>query len=124
MLPLSRGARSEFFTEPFSGEGSASFFRSTFNVILTGLPFLLTWPACEMVWEVRLNRQLMQRTSFFGRSMAPGQTSGLLTNEKYTLNVALVYMDRVTREWAEQVRGRLEEVVGAEAVHCTAVENK
>jgi len=30
----------------------------------------------------------------------------------------------VTREWAEQVRGRLEEVVGAEAVHCTAVENK
>ena len=77
-----------------------------------------------MVWEVRLNRQLMQRTSFFGRSMAPGQTSGLLTNEKYTLNVALVYMDGVTREWAEQVRGRLEEVVGAEAVHCTAVENK
>jgi len=37
----------------------------------------------------------------------------------YELNVAVVYEDAVTREWARQVREQLIEEAGEKAVHCT-----
>jgi len=40
-------------------------------------------------------------------------------NAGYALKVALVYQDALTRQWAVQVRDRMAEVAGPEAIRCT-----
>jgi hypothetical protein len=50
--------------------------------------------------------------------MADG-TAIALMDGGYALNVALVYQDALTRQWAGRVRDRMAEVVGEAAIRCT-----
>ncbi|MGD0259197.1 MAG: hypothetical protein ABSD29_05155 [Verrucomicrobiota bacterium] len=61
----------------------------------------------------------MQQTFLKGRNDAADGTAIAWMNARYALNVALVYQDALTRQWAGQVRDRMAQVVGQEAIHCT-----
>ncbi len=63
--------------------------------------------------------QLMQQTSLLDRAITPAGTLNVWRHPGYTLNVALVYLDPVTRLWARQVRDLMANLVGEEAVRCT-----
>jgi len=60
----------------------------------------------------------MQATSLRGRSeMANGVSSW--SDPEYTLNVAMVYWDALTRQWAEKVHNLIADLVGEQAIHLT-----
>jgi hypothetical protein len=61
----------------------------------------------------------MQQTLLTGRYDTANRTVLAGTNTGYALNVALVYQDALTRQWAGQVRDRMAEVVGSAAIRCT-----
>jgi hypothetical protein len=60
-----------------------------------------------------------QQSSISGRSDTADGMQVAGPNHGYAVNIALVYQDALTRQWAEQVREQLGEVVGEEAIHCT-----
>ena len=63
--------------------------------------------------------QLMQQSSLKGRS--DWASGAAITSPKagYTLNVAIVYQDALTRQWAGQVRDLMAGVVGQDTIRCT-----
>jgi hypothetical protein len=61
----------------------------------------------------------MQQTFLKCRNETANGPSIARSDAEYTLNVAIVYQDAPTRQWAGQVLDRLAELVGEEAVHCT-----
>lgn len=62
---------------------------------------------------------LMQQSLIGGRRRTAEGTEAAKPDGGYGVNVAVVYEDELTRQWGGQVRRRLGEVVGEEAVHCT-----
>jgi hypothetical protein len=63
--------------------------------------------------------QTIERISLFGRTATQTRAVNPLPGEEYTLKVALVYQDTMTRLCASQVRELLAEVVGEAALRCT-----
>jgi len=63
--------------------------------------------------------QLMRQTLLKGRNEAANRTGTAPKDSKYALNVALVYQDAPTRQWAGQVRDLMAAVVGPDAVRCS-----
>jgi hypothetical protein len=61
----------------------------------------------------------MQPRFLNGGNDAANETATTWLNAGYTLKVALVYQDALTRQWAGQVRGQMVEVVGRDAIRCT-----
>jgi len=61
----------------------------------------------------------MQQTVIADRSVTADGMAIAGPGEGYAVNVALVYQDALTRHWAGQVRERLGEVVGKEAIQPT-----
>lgn len=62
--------------------------------------------------------QRMQQTLLAGRNAAANETGRAWMNARYALNVALVYQDAPTRQWAGQARDLMATVVGADAIRC------
>jgi hypothetical protein len=63
--------------------------------------------------------RFMQQTFIADRSVTADGMAVAGSDEGYAVNVALVYQDALTRHWAGQVRERLGEVVGKEAIQPT-----
>jgi len=63
--------------------------------------------------------QLMPQTFLQDRNDAAARATLASPNAGDALNVALIYQDALTRQWAEQVRDRMPEVAGPKAVRCT-----
>jgi len=63
--------------------------------------------------------QLMQQTFLKGRNETANRPTVTWLDEDYTLNVAIVYQDLPTQQWAGRVREQMAELVGEEAIHCT-----
>jgi len=61
----------------------------------------------------------MQETLIPGQAVRLAAAAMAGRHSGYTLNIALVYQDALTRLWAGQVRDLMAEVAGPEAVHCT-----
>jgi len=61
----------------------------------------------------------MQQSILRGRYDTAGGATITSLDAGYGLNVAVVYQDALTRQWAGQVCDRMAEVVGHEAVRCT-----
>lgn len=63
--------------------------------------------------------QLMSQTFLRDRIDTADGTPIACRDAGYSLKVALVYQDALTRQWAGQVRDRMAEVAGPEALRCT-----
>ncbi len=63
--------------------------------------------------------QLMHETFLRHRNDTEYRRGNAGQDAEYALNVALVYQDELTRQWAGQLRDRMAEVVGQEAIQCT-----
>jgi len=61
----------------------------------------------------------MQQTFLEGRNDMADGTPIAWMHSGYALKVALVYQDALTRQWAGQVRDRMAEAAGKEAIRCT-----
>jgi len=61
----------------------------------------------------------MQKTLLAGRNAAANETRSAWMNARYALNVALVYQDALTRQWAGQARDLMAAAVGLDAVRCS-----
>lgn len=61
----------------------------------------------------------MQQIFFNNRIERADKIAVLKADAAYEVNVALVYQDDATRQWAGQVPDRVAELAGAEAMHCT-----
>jgi hypothetical protein len=61
----------------------------------------------------------MHETLFKSRNGRANGTAFAGQDAGYALKVALVYQDVLTQQWAEQLRERVAEVVGHEAIHST-----
>jgi hypothetical protein len=61
----------------------------------------------------------MQQTFLEARYDTAKGTPIACLNAGYAVKVALVYQDALTRQWAGQVRDRIAEVAGPEALRCT-----
>jgi hypothetical protein len=61
----------------------------------------------------------MQQTYLKGRNETANELSVRLSDKEYTLNLAMVYQDTPTRQWAGKVQDQLAELVGGETIHCT-----
>jgi hypothetical protein len=63
--------------------------------------------------------QLMQQISRLEPAAMPTVPTNAWPPTGYSLNVALLYQDALTRDWAEQVREFMAYMLGEEALHCT-----
>ncbi len=63
--------------------------------------------------------QLMQQTVLKGRDDGACAPAIASPNARYVLNVAIVYQDALTRQWAGQVRDLAARVIGPDAIRCT-----
>ena len=63
--------------------------------------------------------KLMQPTGLKGRSDRASEAAITSPEAGYALNVAVVYQDTFTRQWAERVRDLMAGVVGQDAIRCT-----
>lgn len=63
--------------------------------------------------------QHMQQTLLAGRNAAANETRSAWMNARYALNVALVYQDALTQQWAGQARDLMAAAVGPDAVRCS-----
>ena len=61
----------------------------------------------------------MKQTNILGRTTSPNEVEVISLNPEYALNVALVYQDTPTREWAAQVLEQLTQQLGKDAIHDT-----
>ena len=61
----------------------------------------------------------MQQTFFKGGNDRASRAALTSPKAGYTLNVAIVYQDVLTRQWAGQVRDLMAGVVGQDAIRCT-----
>jgi hypothetical protein len=61
----------------------------------------------------------MKQTILNDRNETVNRLSIACPDAEYTLNVAIVYQDAPTRQWAGRVHDRLVELVGEAAIHCT-----
>jgi len=71
------------------------------------------------VYSESLIMQTIERTLLFGRTATQTGAVYPFPRTEYTLKVALVYQDAVTRLWAGQVREMLAEVAGQAALRST-----
>jgi hypothetical protein len=61
----------------------------------------------------------MERTNILERTTPLGDLEFAPAETEYALNVALVYQDAPTRNWANQVRDQVTRLAGKDAVRCT-----
>jgi len=61
----------------------------------------------------------MQETFLGSSTDRTDRMHALRSDTEYEVNVALVFQDEATRQWAGQVRGRLAELVGEQAIRHT-----
>jgi hypothetical protein len=66
-----------------------------------------------------LENEIMKRTFLNERKHGADSLATLRPIAGYEVNVALVYEDHATHHWAGQVRDKLAELIGGEAIHCT-----
>jgi hypothetical protein len=88
----------------------------------------LTLPSLFLIWRRnqpvvcchrKLNDAVMQLTSLRDRNGVAERPAIDLSNGRRALNLALVYQDTLTRQWAGQVRDRMAQAVGQEQLRCT-----
>jgi hypothetical protein len=71
------------------------------------------------VYVQELNMQPKRQTSLLERPATTAAPTNVCPHAGYALNIALVYQDAPTREWAGQLRDLMANLVGENALRCT-----